>query len=123
LYIAKYGKTWYQDKFDAELLNSDLRRRLADGVRRLAAPIDDVDAFIDSVKPYVVPRRLHSTTQVILSSWSHGMTYHGLFRKLGEHDCDIFENWLEPFINDMVKVSLFNATWYISKAAPAATTK
>lgn len=107
--IAKYGMTWYEQKFNAKMLNHAKYKNYRDKVRRLENPITlPFDTFI--AENYLSADQ----SKLIEPYYLQAKSWHDLFNLIPKNkQCDILYNWLYSFINRLINNSFDNIGWYI----------
>lgn len=120
-HFVKYGKTWYQDKYDAVPLFKDDQNKMD----KAFSYINDKDRkgdFNRFWKKYVEAHlgRMKGIVKEGLydnfkECWDENMTIHDFFKALLEMDCMFTIDWLEDYLRRRHNVFLNGAEFVISK--------
>jgi hypothetical protein len=101
-YIVKYGKTWYEAKFNARPNDAIISERIAEFNRVLDEPIKKV-LWKEFVDMYITPCEFPKHTSMVefLKAFydADGVdTFRAFFRKvMDKYDCLVLTEWMERF--------------------------
>ena len=117
LYIAKYGRTWYQTHFDAEPTLKKDKIEIQRVHHYLNKNIKlEYDTFYSTfIKPHLRYMKKIKTNQiyeVFKESYDENKTYLNFFYQLAEHgDCVMLQEWLPAFIASICSVRFPFVEW------------
>lgn len=107
--LAKYGKTWYEDKFGAKMINEEAYKQYRNAATILESPIGiDFHTFILKATP--------TDEQVTLLEkfFDSTLTWNAFFRKIPKQlQCFSLYGWLPSFINSLLNNTYRHNGWYI----------
>lgn len=116
-YLARYGLTWYQSKFQAVPRSDRVRERLRIGRLFLSSPIAMAfDEFFETyVQVYDSKLAVRELKAAIRPLYEASETYHEFFAAADErYHCSFFDSWLKHFIDDIFGVPFDTTYWIIS---------
>jgi hypothetical protein len=119
LYIAKYGKTWYQMKFNAKPVKQSDKTAMKRTNSYLNQQLKmDYDIFYNKyIKPFHRSMRKLKVEQLyeaFKESYDSNNTYMEFFLKISENqDCIILQEWLPAFIRSICSIRFEDAEWKI----------
>jgi hypothetical protein len=115
-YIALFGGTWYEKKFQALLLDTSDREQYYNKLKLLYDKNYKCN-YVDFISKY---RFTHNTN--IENLYNLSDTYRDFFDKLKQYFsnkeslCDFLQTWIEDFINSIMTNSKYlKGTWIINK--------
>ncbi|NDE91546.1 MAG: hypothetical protein EB059_10520 [Alphaproteobacteria bacterium] len=118
LHIAKYFKTWYQDKISAVTLNpahtAELDR-LVDIIRSPYHETSWAEFSIKYLKGCIHPHALGKLEQTLKPIFESNTTYHGFFKAVAQYDCAILDKWFYGFMVANSRIAFNNIIWVIKK--------
>ncbi len=123
-YLVKHGKTWYQKKLGAMLIEPSATDDVKAFLRYIRDPRakKDFDAFCAEYIPVGVfgPKRRGALLQMFRNVYSTHRTYHGFFKELADdYDCAVFDTWLNIFFVKHCRVPFENYLWRIPRGEVA----
>lgn len=102
-YIAKYGKTWYQDKFNACPYEvADYEKNLDNINSTMDAPL--VESFSEFHDKYIKGKKrgFRKWFPAVKKIYEESHSYREFVKKLHNMtDCSIFDTWLSYFMKDI----------------------
>jgi hypothetical protein len=109
-HLAKYGKTWYEDKFGARLSNPKKYEAYRAATKVLAEP---------KGKPFEWFAKKTGISQeqidMLKGPYEKTTTWHEFFLSIGKDArCAAFFNWLPFFIEDLLHGEFNNTGWIIN---------
>jgi hypothetical protein len=109
LYIAKYGSSWYETKFNAKLINQTHYAAYRDATKVL---------FQEHTMKYSEFKGENSLSdeqdRILEPLYNSSTTWIEFFNAVPkESHCECFLLWLPFFINKLLKDSFIQNTWYI----------
>ena len=114
LYIALYGKTWYEQKFKAKILDDNKYKEYKEKVKVLYTIVNL--QFYDFLKL----ADLHETSPQAIKLRSYyekaynNMSWIDMFQSIPKKEhCEIFWNWLSGFIERFIGFNVQEYKWYI----------
>jgi hypothetical protein len=118
--LATCGKTWYQRYFDAVPENIIVNHHLEQTIHILES--HEMMHFKQFFDKYIARFRLHLKIKGLYETledyYSNSSTYMDFFRKMkDDHDCVVFNQWLDYFMSDICQVN-FSTTYWIIKNNP-----
>lgn len=118
-YLAKYGKTWYQKHFDAQLENREMRKKLCNGINTLKTPLtEDYDTFYKThIGPFISNMK-HFKKDFYLFYEGFEKYYNKNMRTffknlLSDIDCLILQYWFSTYLHAIFNISFPIAIWII----------
>lgn len=110
-YLAKYGKTWYEKKLDAQPV--DYKNRYYDDKKRLKEDMNNIiqhrDTFYESLMVNV--KKPHK--DALFPYFKEKQTMKEFLDYMFEnYDCYIFKNWLESYVKQFIPY-LIGMTWVL----------
>lgn len=123
-HFAKYGKTWYQDHFDAKPLNKNVTKYLerANVALDQLVKTDKFEAFwVAHVKPHLGKISLSALSSVdiydvIKKHWGESGSFKDFFQRVSLEDCSLFYVWLDVYIKKLWRnMNIDVGEWYISR--------
>jgi hypothetical protein len=109
LYIAKYGSSWYETKFNAKLINEARYTTYRDAVKVLFQEYR-MDYF-DFKNENSLSAEQDKILEPLYNSSKSWIDFFNSVPK--ESHCDCFILWLPFFINKLLKDAFIQNTWYI----------
>lgn len=117
-HFAKHGKTWYEDKFGAQLLDRK-NKKYFERANIFLEQYHDKESFDMFYKTNVM-RFLHNFKRVKESDvygmlkicWEESNTYKEFFKSIGSRDCILFQHWLKPYILSLWKRVILDTTYW-----------
>lgn len=121
-HFGKYGKTWYQDKLDAVLIDNNVKKVMEKANRSLETPYSvSWDAFFESnIKRYegMMQKIEHKHFYDMLHiCWQEGKTYRDFIRNIADRDCILLQVWLKHYISKLWKNVDTPLAWKIKKTS------
>lgn len=108
-YIAKYGKTWFEDKFSAKMKNSEDYLLYREAINNLKQPI--MLSFQDFVNK---AQFTDEQTQIMEKYFDSEISWIDFFNRIPENlQYFSFFGWLSSFINSLLKNTYNMNDWYI----------
>jgi len=109
LYLAKYGVTWYEAKFNAKHTNEKVYERFREATKILFQP---------KAIEYERFKRDNSLTkeqdEFLKPLYENSITWNDFFISVPKDDqCKMFVNWLPFFIAKLLNSTFVNASWII----------
>jgi len=120
-YVAKHGKTWYEEKLDAKLVKP--RHRQTYEHMRNKALGDYREADFDEFKSkyfteFVMSVLSEPVVDIIRAAYDAHRNYSGMFSDLARnYDCSIFYQWLDKYFRMNLAILFADVEWYIDKSA------
>lgn len=105
-YILKYNKTWYEDKFNAQL-PEPLMKMYKDSCKVLDEPLDPFEFSIqrnENLKPYEKEYNESLSPRDFLNN---------LRTKMGHQYCFVVGKWLTSYFNTL-RINTYKQNWFIN---------
>ena len=117
-HFAKYGKTWYQDHFDAIPLDKEIRGIMAKADKSLNKKYGETfDVFYkEYIKRHVENMKKVKKSDVynmMFECWNNSKTYRGFISAVSAHDCILLQIWLKEYIKILMNGMSLNISWKI----------
>lgn len=109
LYIAIYGKTWYEMKFAAQMENPETYQSYRDSIEILSRPKDMEFSKFKQIN------KLNPEQEAILEPLYSTETWSDFFKAIPRiQRCLVMYNWLPTFITRTLAIKFQNNNWYIN---------
>jgi hypothetical protein len=109
LSIAKYGKTWYEDKFGAKMIDQSDYSKYREATNILKQPIS-MD-FYDFVKK---AQCTDEQSTILKKYYDPAISWNEFFNRIPKNlQCFSLYGWLGPFIHNLLKNTYDVMNWYI----------
>jgi hypothetical protein len=107
--IAKYGKTWYEQKFGAKMINEEAYKQYREATKILKNPIGiDFYKFISQLR--IAPEQ----ARILEHYFDPSITWHEFFNRVPKQlQCFSFDGWLTTFIIKLLNITYIERGWYI----------
>ncbi len=119
-YISKYGQTWYERNFNAELVDDKSRRKYHKDLAKALGPYKEGDSFDCFFKKYMKPYKneiSQETLDMVRDAFNSNNTYHGMLSTLANNDCHVFHKWLRRYFSKKLIID-GEDDWFISRTHP-----
>lgn len=118
-HFAKYGKTWYQDHFEAKLANRRLVKYFERANMALEQPYQETfDVFyMKNIMRYEHNMQYikHDYLKHMLQEcWENATTYRDFIKAVSSLDCILLQTWLHPYIMRLIKRYNCEEPWTIT---------
>lgn len=111
LHIIKYGKTWYEDKFNAQPVEfPKYRTRMRD----LHALLKTHPTWQDVCTAYEVPQAYQKALGKMYEDYKDLQTF--IETLVRDYDCSLLKTWLGKIIAKGIGRELYNSSWMIKNA-------
>jgi hypothetical protein len=119
LSIAKYGRTWYQDKFGATCLDKKVQSKINKINKHFTAAIE---IAFDSFWEKYISLYAKDMQHVILSSMYEGMkriyedssTLREFFIDVSKVDCKVFQIWFRKYFANTLSLNFTEVEWIMN---------
>jgi hypothetical protein len=113
-YIAYYGKTWYESRFNAKMVNASKYAKYRESLRFLTDPSKKLDfpSFLE-----IIGYALDSTDKIsyIEKCYEKATTYREFFENIPRSKrCEILAGWLNSFMKYYIGSTFNDKGWYIN---------
>jgi hypothetical protein len=107
--IAKYGMTWYEQKFNAKMSPEESYIHYINCTKVIFTAINmSFDEFVKK------SNMTSSQAEIIQPYFLKAKSWSDLFRSIPKNlQCNVLYNWLEDFICDLIDNSFIPYRWYI----------
>ena len=112
-YIAYHGKTWYESKFNAKMVDPEKYRKYKNSLSFLRDP-SKKPPFIEFLQ--IIGSSLESTEKIhILEGYyNRALTYRDFFENIPKtRRCEILYEWLTTFMRHYIGSTFSDKEWYI----------
>jgi hypothetical protein len=109
-HFAKYGKTWYQDKFSAKPLDKTVPAMFKKVNNVLEKQYNQTfeKFFKQHVRKHLVNMKGIKTDhlyEMLETCWNEADNYKAFFRNIGARDCILLQLWLDEYIKFLLGLS------------------
>lgn len=113
-YLTKYGKTWYQDKFNAKLYNKNDVEKIENALKFIKDPANKIE-FDEFNKKYIrFQKRFKDLDKTFKPIYDRSKNYYEFLNEIVvEFDCGIFDRWFSIFWNDICTLNFGEVYWKI----------
>lgn len=110
LYIAKYGKSWYEDKFNAKHINPSVYEKFRDSTKILFQPKNM------RYEEFEIQNSLNKEQKEFLKPlYEKSISWNDFFKSVPKNDqCKMFVNWLPFFLAKLLNYTFINNIWIIN---------
>ena len=112
-YIAYHGKTWYEARFNAKMINLEKYRKYKNSLKFLTDP-SQKPAFTEFLK--IIRGSLETTDNldILEGYYNRASTYREFFENIPKTKrCDILYEWLTTFMKYYIGSTFSDKEWYI----------
>jgi hypothetical protein len=116
-HLAKYGKTWYQDKFNAKPIDKNVSTTL----KKLSVKLDKKynETFEVFYKTYILRHLSHmkgikndDLYDMLETCWNEAKNYRNFIQEIASGDCILLQLWLDEYVKSFFSLPLTSLLYW-----------